>query len=182
MKEMVKQICAKRDKGEKLLPIERIVLTVAHETADRIPSAFLFTEWIVNHAGYTCREAAADPEKHSNAIVKFLNEFEFDTVFPGIETTVVEAEILGCKLKRPEDSNPQIYEESVKNEKDVERLEELVEADDLTQRGRMPIRTRTFSTTPQEDRRTLRRNRHPDAAVTCRNADNGLHPHVQVVE
>lgn len=41
MKEMVKQICAKRDRGEKLLPIERIVLTVAHETADRIPSAFL---------------------------------------------------------------------------------------------------------------------------------------------
>ena len=144
MKEMVKQICAKRDRGEKLEHIERIVLTVAHETADRIPTAFLFTEWIVNHAGYTCKEAAADSDKHSDAIVKFLNEFDFDTVFPGIDTTVVEAEILGCKLKSPEDSNPQIVEESIKNEKDVERLEELVQADDLTQRGRMPIRLELF--------------------------------------
>lgn len=144
MKDMVKAICSKRDSGQKLLPIERIVLTVAHETADRIPSAFLFSEWIVNRAGYTLKEAAADPNKHSDAILSFYADFEFDTVFPGIETTVVEAEILGCKLLRPENSNPQIVDEAIKDKKDVERLEELVEADDLVERGRMPIRLELF--------------------------------------
>ena len=57
MKAMVAAMIERRDSGQKLLPIERIVLTVAHQRADRIPSAFLFTEWVVNHAGYTCREA-----------------------------------------------------------------------------------------------------------------------------
>ncbi len=144
MKKMVQAICAKRDSGQKLLPIERIVLTVAHETQDRIPSAFLFTEWAVNHAGYKLLEAANDPNKHSDAIVKFLNEFDYDTLFPGIETTVVEAEILGCKLERAENANPKIVEHAIKTEADVDRLEELVQADDLTTRGRMPKRLELF--------------------------------------
>ncbi|HBY93020.1 MAG TPA: uroporphyrinogen-III decarboxylase [Chloroflexi bacterium] len=144
MKKMVQDMCAKRDRGERLLPIERIVLTVAHETQDRIPVGFLFTEWVVNRYGYTCSEAAADPEKHSDAIVKFFDEFDYDTLFPGIETTVVEAEILGCKLKRPVDSNPQIVEHAIKSEADVERLEELVTADNLLERGRMPVRLELF--------------------------------------
>jgi len=144
MKAMVAGMIEKRDQGKKLLPIERIVLTVAHQTADRIPSAFLFTEWVVNRAGYTCSEAAADPEKHSDAIVKFFNEFEFDTLFPGIETTVIEAEALGCKLKRPPDSNPQIIEHAVKTEADIDKLEEAAEADDLLERGHYPVRFELF--------------------------------------
>ena len=80
MKAMVAKMIERRDSGETLLPIERIVLTVAHQRADRIPSAFLFTEWVVNRAGYTCSEAAADPEKHSNAIVQFFDEFDFATL------------------------------------------------------------------------------------------------------
>lgn len=144
MRTMVQNICAKRDRQEELLPIERIVLTIAHQTQDRIATGFLFTEWIVNRYGYTCSEAAADPEKHSDAIVKFFDEFDYDTVFPGIETTVVEAEILGCKLERPVDSNPQIIEHAIKTEADVERLEELVTSDDLLQQGRMPTRLELF--------------------------------------
>jgi uroporphyrinogen-III decarboxylase len=144
MKAMVAAMIERRDRGEKLLPIERIVLTVAHQRADRIPSAFLFTEWVVNHAGYTCREAAADPEKHSDAIVKFFEEFDYDTLFPGIETTVIEAEALGCKLKRPENSNPQIIEHAVKTEADVDKLEEAAEADDYLQRGHYPERLELF--------------------------------------
>jgi uroporphyrinogen-III decarboxylase len=144
MKTMVANMIAKRDRGEKLLPIERIVLTVAHQTPDRIPTAFLFTEWVVNRAGYTCSEAAADPEKHSDAIVQFFDEFDYDTLFPGIETTVIEAEALGCTLKRPVDSNPQIVEHVVKTEADVDRLEETVEADDLLERGRYPERFELF--------------------------------------
>lgn len=144
MKKMVENICAKRDRGERLLPIERIVLTVAHQTQDRIPTAFLFTEWVVNLAGYTVNEAANDPEKHANAIVKFFNDFDYDTLFPGLETTTVEAEILGCKLMRPENSNPQIVEHAIKSEADVDRLEELVMADDLAKRGQMPNRLEVF--------------------------------------
>lgn len=144
MKAMVAAMLEKRNSGGKLLPIERIVLTVAHQRADRIPSGFLFTEWVVNRAGYTCREAAADPEKHSNAIVKFFEEFEYDTLFPGIETTIVEAEALGCKIKRPENSNPQIVETVVKTEADVEKLEEAAEADDLLTRGHYPQRLELF--------------------------------------
>jgi uroporphyrinogen-III decarboxylase len=144
MKAMVAAMLERRDSGVKLLPIERIVLTVAHQRADRIPSAFLFTEWVVNRAGYTCREAAADPEKHSNAIVKFFEEFEFDTLFPGIETTIIEAEGLGCKIKRPENSNPQIVDTLVKTEADVEKLEEAAEADDLLTRGHYPQRLELF--------------------------------------
>jgi uroporphyrinogen-III decarboxylase len=144
MKAMVAAMLERRDSGVKLLPIERIVLTVAHQRADRIPSAFLFTEWVVNRAGYTCREAAADPEKHSNAIVKFFEEFEFDTLFPGIETTIIEAEGLGCKIKRPEDSNPQIVDTVVKTEADVEKLEEAADADDLLSRGHYPQRLELF--------------------------------------
>lgn len=142
--EMVKNIIAKRDRGEKLLPIERIVLTVCHEHADRIPTGFLFTEWIVNRYGYSCSEAAADPEKHSDAIVKFFEEFDYDVVFPGIETTVVEAEILGCTLKRPKDSNPQIVKEAITCERDVEELEEKVAALDGRTEGRMPVRLELF--------------------------------------
>ncbi len=144
MKAMVAAMLARRDSGIKLQPIERIVLTVAHQRADRIPSAFLFTEWVVNRAGYTCREAAADPEKHSNAIVKFFEEFEFDTLFPGIETTIIEAEGLGCKIKRPENSNPQIVDTVVKSEADVEKLEEAADADDLLTRGHYPQRFELF--------------------------------------
>ena len=144
MKAMVAAMLERRDNGVKLLPIERIVLTVAHQRADRIPSAFLFTEWVVNRAGYTCREAAADPEKHSNAIVKFFEEFEFDTLFPGIETTIIEAEGLGCKIKRPENSNPQIVDTVVKTEADVEKLEEAADADDLLSRGHYPQRLELF--------------------------------------
>ena len=144
MKAMVAKMIERRDSGETLLPIERIVLTVAHQRADRIPSAFLFTEWVVNRAGYTCSEAAADPEKHSNAIVKFFDEFDFDTLFPGIETTIIEAEALGCKIERPVDSNPQIKEHAVKSKADVEKLIEAADADDLLTRGRYPERFELF--------------------------------------
>ncbi|XCH80117.1 MAG: uroporphyrinogen decarboxylase family protein [Candidatus Dehalobacter alkaniphilus] len=142
--EMVKNIIGKRDKGQKLQHIERIILTVFQEHADRIPTGFLFTEWIVNRYGYSCSEAAADPEKHSDAIVKFFEEFDYDVVFPGIETTVVEAEILGCTLKRPKDSNPQIVKEAITCERDVEELEEKVAALDGRTEGRMPVRLELF--------------------------------------
>jgi uroporphyrinogen decarboxylase len=144
MEAMVRQMLARRDAGEQLLPIERIVLTVAHQTADRIATGFLFTEWVVNRAGYTCREAAADPEKHATAIVKFFDAYPYDTLFPGIETTVIEAEALGCTLKRPENSNPQIIEHAVQTEADVEKLEEAAAADDLLQRGHYPERFELF--------------------------------------
>jgi uroporphyrinogen decarboxylase len=143
-REMVKEIIAKRDRGQKLLHIERIILTVCQEHADRIPTGFLFTEWIVNRYGYTCSEAAADPDKHSDAIVKFFDEFDYDVVFPGIETTVVEAEVLGCTLKRPVDSNPQIVKTAITCERDVEELEEKVAALNGRTEGRMPVRLELF--------------------------------------
>ena len=143
-REMIKEIIAKRDSGQKLLHIERIVLTVCQEHADRIPTGFLFTEWIVNRYGYSCSEAAADPEKHSDAIVKFFDEFDYDVVFPGIETTVVEAEVLGCTLKRPVDSNPQIVKTAITCERDVEELEEKVAALNGRTEGRMPVRLELF--------------------------------------
>lgn len=140
MKTMVEGMCAKRDRGEKLLPIERIVLFVAHQTTDRIPTAFLFTEWVCNWAGYTLIEAANEPEKHADAIVKFFHEFDYDTLFAGIETTWVEAEILGVKLERTENSNPKVLDYPIKTEADVARLEEMVQDDDLVNKGRMPNR------------------------------------------
>jgi len=141
---MLNSIIAKRDRGQKLLPIERIILTVNREKADRIPTGFLFTEWIVNRYGYTCSEAASDPEKHSDAIVKFFDEFEYDTVFPGIETTIVEAEVLGCTIKRPVDSNPQIIKHAIFSERDVDELEEKVANLDGRTEGRMPVRLELF--------------------------------------
>lgn len=144
MKAMVAALIEKRDSGQNLLPIERIVLTVAHQRADRIPTAFLFTEWVVNRAGYTCREAAAEPEKHSDAIVSFFEEYDYDTLFPGIETTVIEAEALGCTLERPENSNPQIVKHAVKTEADIDKLEEAAEADDFLERGHYPERLELF--------------------------------------
>jgi len=141
---MLKEIIAKRDSGKKLLPVERIILTVHREHADRIPTGFLFTEWIVNRYGYTCSEAAADPDKHSEAIVKFFDEFDYDTIFPGIETTTVEAEILGCTLMRPLDSNPQIIKHAITCEQDVDQLEERVATLDGRKEGRMPVRLELF--------------------------------------
>lgn len=145
MEAMLRQIISKRDRGEKLLPLERILMVLNLQTPDRIPTGCFFTDWIANYYGYTCRQVSDHPDLHVDAIMRFYDEFGMDFVCEGIDTMNTEIEALGMvRLKHPENKQADIVERFFNGEEDIPKLEKAVERFHPEKDGRCPQRLELY--------------------------------------
>jgi len=84
--QVVHATIAKRDRGEALAPLERIVLVATQNDPDRIPTGTFFTDSIANHYGHTCRQVESDPDLHSDLICRWYEDFDMEFVCEGMVT------------------------------------------------------------------------------------------------
>lgn len=146
--EMVKQILRKRDKGETLLPLERIVLAATQNDPDRIPTGTFFSDSIANYYGHTCREVESDPELHTDLIVRWYQDFDMEFVCEGIDTMTTEIDAMGLvERKLPENVPADIKVRKFDGMDDKEMLstwEKAMKNFNPEEDGRLPLRLKVY--------------------------------------
>ncbi|MCB2189044.1 MAG: hypothetical protein KQJ78_21700 [Deltaproteobacteria bacterium] len=144
----VKATLEKRERGETLAPLERILLVATQNDADRIPTGTFFTDSIANHYSHTCREVESDPELHSNLIMRWYDEFDMEFVCEGIDTMTTEIDALGLvERKYPENVPADIkirYFDDLDDKAMLKRWEKAVKAFDPERDGRLPLRLKLY--------------------------------------
>lgn len=146
--QVVAATVAKRDRGEALAPVERIILAVTQHDPDRIPTGTFFTDSIANHYGHTCRQVEADPALHAELILRWYEDFDMEFVCEGIDTMTSEIDALGfversCPENVPADILARKFDD-LSDDDMLREWEKAVRAFDPEAQGRLPVRLRLY--------------------------------------
>ncbi|MCZ7665459.1 MAG: uroporphyrinogen-III decarboxylase [Thermoleophilia bacterium] len=146
--QVVAATMAKRDRGETLAPLERVVLAATQNDPDRIPTGTFFTDAVANHYGYTCSRVENDPELHTDVILRWYRDFDMEFVCEGIDTMTTEIHALGLvERNRPENVPADIVARRFDDLSDDEMLrhwERAVRAFNPEADGRLPLRLELY--------------------------------------
>jgi len=135
----------KLSRGEPLNNKERGFLWVLGLSADRVLTLTHHGDWPLKYYGMKTAEARANPTKHAQVYVDFIQEFDWDLITPcAADCVVVEPTALGTVTLNPEDGTDQPRSLLVHNEKDAWKLREYIETTDLRKKGLMPERLEFF--------------------------------------
>jgi uroporphyrinogen decarboxylase len=103
---------------------------------DRVPVIPQVTYTTAQLTGVGLVEALHSPEKTAEALLAGQRELGYDAIYVGWESSFnLLAEAMGCTMRFPEDSVPQVAEHVVKSPEDVEKLE----LPDPHNSGRLPL-------------------------------------------
>ena len=103
---------------------------------DRVPVIPQVTYTTAQLTGVGLVEALQSPEKTAEALLAGQRELGYDAIYVGWESSFnLLAEAMGCTMRFPEDSVPQVAEHVVKSPEDVDKLE----LPDPHNSGRLPI-------------------------------------------
>ncbi len=145
---IVKATLEKRDRGETLAPIERIILAATQNDPDRIPTGTFFTDSIANFYGHTCRQVESDPLLHAELIIRWYSDFDMEFVCEGIDTMTSEIHAMGLvERKYPENVPADISYRKFDGLSDDEMLkvwEKAVKDFNPETDGRLPLRLKLY--------------------------------------
>lgn len=146
--EAVKASLEKRDRGETLAPLERILLVATQNDPDRIPTGTFFTDSIANHYGHTCRQVESDPELHSDLIMRWYDEFDMEFVCEGIDSMTSEIDAMGLVTRKypenvPADIKTRVFDD-LDNEAMLAHWEKAVKNFNPETDGRLPLRLKLY--------------------------------------
>lgn len=117
-------------------PFERVKTVIRGALPDRIPVIPQITYTTAQLTGVGLVEALHSPEKTAGALLAGQRVLGYDAIYAGWESSFnLLAEAMGCTMRFPEDSVPQVAEHVVKTPKDLSQLE----IPDPYNSGRLPL-------------------------------------------
>ncbi|MFW9983738.1 MAG: MtaA/CmuA family methyltransferase [Candidatus Odinarchaeota archaeon] len=120
----------------RLTPYERVMMVINGKIPDRVPVIPQITYTTAQLTGVGLVEALHSPEKTAEALLAGQRELGYDAIYAGWESSFnLLAEAMGCTMRFPEDSVPQVAEHVVKTPGDLDHLE----IPDPFKSGRLPI-------------------------------------------
>ena len=100
------------------------MMLIQGEIPDRVPVIPQVTYTTAQLTGVGLVEALHSPEKTAEALLAGQRELGYDAIYVGWESSFnLLAEAMGCTMRFPEDSVPQVAEHVVKSPEDVDTLE-----------------------------------------------------------
>ncbi len=115
---------------------ERVMAVLNGEKPDRIPCIPQITYTTAQLTGVGLVEALHSPEKTADALLAGQRELEYDAIYVGWESSFnLLAEAMGCTMRFPEDSVPQVAEYVIKSPSDLDQLT----IPDPHSNGRLPL-------------------------------------------
>lgn len=112
------------------------MMVINGEFPDRVPVIPQITYTTAQLTGVGLVEALHSPEKTAAALLAGQRELGYDAIYAGWESSFnLLAEAMGCTMRFPEDSVPQVAEHVVKTPSDLDRIE----IPDPNSSGRLPI-------------------------------------------
>ncbi|MHA2314834.1 MAG: MtaA/CmuA family methyltransferase [Candidatus Hermodarchaeia archaeon] len=119
-----------------ITPYERVMKVINGKVPDRVPVIPQITYTTAQLTGVGLVEALHSPEKTAEALLAGQRELGYDAIYAGWESSFnLLAEAMGCIMRFPEDSVPQVAEHVVKIPSDLDRIE----IPDPHNSGRLPI-------------------------------------------
>lgn len=108
---------------------------------DRVPVIPQITYTTAQLANIGLVEALHSPKKTAKALLAGQRELEYDAIYVGWESSFnLLAEAMGCTMRFPKDSVPQVAEHVIKTPSDLDRIE----VPDPNTTGRLPIHMETL--------------------------------------
>ena len=121
---------------KQLSTYQRVMHVMEGKLPDRIPVIPQITYTTAQLTGVGLVEALHSPEKTSEALLAGQRELGYDAIYVGWESSFnLLAEAMGCTMRFPEDSVPQVVDHVIKTPNDVEALE----IPDPMKAGRLPL-------------------------------------------
>ncbi|MFW9832041.1 MAG: uroporphyrinogen decarboxylase family protein [Candidatus Thorarchaeota archaeon] len=119
-----------------LSPYDRVKMVICDEVPDRIPVIPQITYTTAQLTGVGLVEALHSPEKTAEALLKGQRVLGYDAIYAGWESSFnLLAEAMGCTMRYPEDSVPQVAVHVVKSSQDLSQIE----IPDPYHSGRLPL-------------------------------------------
>ena len=119
-----------------LTAYQRVMCVLEGKQPDRIPVIPQITYTTAQLTGVGLVEALHNPEKTAEALLTGQRELGYDAIYVGWESSFnLLAEAMGCTMRFPEDSVPQVVDHAIKTPSDVEALE----IPDPMKAGRLPL-------------------------------------------
>lgn len=146
--QVVMSTIEKRDRGETLAPLERIVLVATQNDPDRIPTGTFFTDSIANHYGHTCRQLESDPQLHLDLICRWYEDFDMEFVCEGIDTMTSEIDAMGLVTRKypenvPADIKTRLFDD-LDDDEMLKTWSDAVENFEPEAAGRLPLRLKLY--------------------------------------
>ncbi|MFX1491740.1 MAG: uroporphyrinogen decarboxylase family protein [Promethearchaeota archaeon] len=115
---------------------ERVMAVLNGKKPDRIPCIPQITYTTAQLTGVGLVEALHTPEKTAEALLAGQRELGYDAIYVGWESSFnLLAEAMGCRMRFPEDSVPQVAEHVIKSPSDLDQLT----IPDPQSSGRLPL-------------------------------------------
>lgn len=119
-----------------LTPLQRVMRVLKGKLPDRIPVIPQITYTTAQLTGVGLVEALHSPEKTAEALLAGQRELGYDAIYVGWESSFnLLAEAMGCTMRFPEDSVPQVAEHVVKSPNDLSNIN----IPDPHHSGRLPL-------------------------------------------
>ncbi len=119
-----------------LTPFQRVMKVLQGELPDRVPVIPQVTYTTAQITGVGLIEALHSPKKTAKALLAGQRRLGYDAIYVGWESSFnLLAEAMGCTMRFPEDSVPQVAENIVKSPADVDKIE----VPDPNSSGRLPL-------------------------------------------
>lgn len=120
--------------SEVMTPLERLRMSSRFEEPDRVPILLQIHEHAAKLAGLTVKDICTSPVAHVYSQLMALDRYGHDLPCAFADVYNIEAEALGCQLRYPGETFPEIVERAVKKKSDLAKLK----VPDGTRDGRMP--------------------------------------------
>ncbi|MFX0168439.1 MAG: uroporphyrinogen decarboxylase family protein [Candidatus Hodarchaeota archaeon] len=121
---------------QQLTPYQRVMAVLEGKLPDRVPVIPQITYTTAQLTGVGLVEALHSPEKTAKTLLTGQRELGYDAIYAGWESSFnLLAEAMGCVMRFPEDSVPQVAEHIIKGPQDVDALE----IPDPMRTGRLPL-------------------------------------------
>lgn len=119
-----------------ITPFQRVMTLLEGKLPDRVPVIPQVTYTTAQITGVGLKEALHNPVKTAEALLAGQRELGYDGIYVGWESSFnLLAEAMGCTMRFPENSVPQVAEHVVKSLDDVDKLE----IPDPLESGRLPL-------------------------------------------
>ncbi len=119
-----------------LTPFQRVMSLLRGEQPDRVPVIPQITYTTAQITGVGLVEALHSPEKTAEALLAGQRELGYDAIYVGWESSFnLLAEAMGCTMRFPKDSVPQVADHIVKSPNDIDK----VAIPDPHSSGRLPL-------------------------------------------
>ncbi len=115
---------------------QRVMTVIEGKKPDRIPVIPQITYTTAQLTGVGLVEALHNPKKTALALLAGQKELGYDAIYAGWESSFnLLAEAMGCIMRFPENSVPQVAEHCIKTANDIEKLN----IPDPSKTGRLPL-------------------------------------------